>query len=186
MASIYDSIKSAEELVRLVAMQGLSTKQEDIVRAQDIFGHESVDELVRLAHDNGRLDGPNGKPDYKGSWSDGRKGLSATFYSVLFQIWNWEDATRFYNLHSNPEHDAFLELEAKLKEEMAEHTATKKELEHQVEQVQAEHKRYREECGAKLEAQEEVKHLKTEVYDRDMTILELKAKLYDLMMKEAK
>lgn len=57
MASQYDSIKTAEELLKEVAAHGLSTKPEDICRAQDIFGRSEVKELIRLANDNGRLNG---------------------------------------------------------------------------------------------------------------------------------
>ena len=35
-------------------------------------------------------------------------------------------------------------------------------------------------------ANKKLVHLEAEVHDRDMTIMELKAKLYDLMMKEQK
>ena len=44
--SIYDSIKTAEELLKEVAAHGLSTKPEDICRAQDIFGRSEVKELI--------------------------------------------------------------------------------------------------------------------------------------------
>lgn len=47
MASQYDSIKTAEELLKEVAAHGLSTKPEDICRAQDIFGRSEVKELTR-------------------------------------------------------------------------------------------------------------------------------------------
>lgn len=46
MASQYDSIKTAEELLKEVAAHGLSTKPEDICRAQDIFGRSEVKELM--------------------------------------------------------------------------------------------------------------------------------------------
>lgn len=100
MTSIYEKIESPKELVQLVAHQGLSTRQEDICRAQDIFGRASIKDLVELANDNG-IRNSNGEKDPQGAWSDGSKGFSQTFYSVLFTIWNWEDATRFYNKHSN-------------------------------------------------------------------------------------
>lgn len=101
MASQYDSIKTAEELLKEVAAHGLSTKPEDICRAQDIFGRSEVKELIRLCQDNGRLKGFDGEPDPRGTYSSGRVGLSKYFYQVAFKIWSWEDATRFYNQHSN-------------------------------------------------------------------------------------
>ena len=42
MASIYDSIKTADELVRHVMYHGFSTKDDDISRAADIFGHTAI------------------------------------------------------------------------------------------------------------------------------------------------
>ena len=94
MASQYDSIKTAEELLKEVAVHGLSTKPEDICRAQDIFGCSEVKELIRLANDNGRLNGFDGEPDPRGTYSSGRVGLSKYFYQVAFKIWSWEDANR--------------------------------------------------------------------------------------------
>ena len=103
MASIYDNIKTATELVSYVRFHGMSTKQEDICRAQDIIGHSDIEELDNLANDIGRND-ENGNPDPKGTVSSGRMETRSTFYSILFHIWNWEDATRFWNQHSNPEY----------------------------------------------------------------------------------
>ena len=74
MASQYDSIKTAEELLKEVAAHGLSTKPEDICRAKDIFGRSEVKELIRLANDNGRLNGFDGEPDPRGTYSSGRVG----------------------------------------------------------------------------------------------------------------
>ena len=50
-----------------------------------------------------------GQPDPQGSWSSGRRPTQGTFYSIAFSIWNWEDATRFWNLHTNPERQAWQE-----------------------------------------------------------------------------
>lgn len=181
MASKYDRIHSAEELLKDVAMHGLSTAQEDICRAQDIFGHSEVKELVRLANDNGRLKGFGGEPDPRGTVNSGRDGLSKYFYQVAFHIWNWEDAVRFYNRHSNfPVIDAMDELQEIRKKNtelnaalMAANDATVQE-----------HKMRLDETAEKLDAQKEIERLKAELHDRDMAIMELKAKLYDLMVKE--
>ena len=72
--SKYDSIETAAELVAEVQAHGLSTAQEDICRAQDIFGHTSVEELAHLANDIGR-NNAQGEPDPHGSWSSGRRHL---------------------------------------------------------------------------------------------------------------
>ena len=104
MASRYDKIQTARDLVMEVKFHGFSCKPEDICRAQDIFGHSTIEELDTLANDIGR-NNENGEPDPKGTWSSTRTPTRDTFYSILFQIWNWEEATRFWNEHSNPERE---------------------------------------------------------------------------------
>ena len=106
----FDSIQTAAELVAEVQAHGMSTAQEDICRAQDIFGRTAVEELVRLANDIGR-NNDQGQPDPQGSWSSGRRSTQGTFYTIAFSIWNWEDATRFWNLHTNPERQTWKEVE---------------------------------------------------------------------------
>ena len=54
MGSKYDSINTAAELVAEVQANGLSLMQEDICRAQDIFGRSAVKDLIALANDIGR------------------------------------------------------------------------------------------------------------------------------------
>lgn len=176
MSSKYDSIKTAAELVKEVRLNGLSLVQEDICRAQDIFGNAPIEELVFLANDIGR-NNRNGEPDPKGTVSSDRPATQNTFYSILFRIWHWDDATRFWNQHSNPEHEEIVELRAKLKAEMAEHTETKKTL-------KDEHKALLDERGKVLDLKEKVSNLEAEVHYQNMTIMELKAKLYDLMVKK--
>ena len=100
--SKYDSINTATDLVAEVQLNGLSMAQEDICRAQDIFGRTSIGELARLANDIGR-NNSDGEPDPKGTWSSGRKGTQGTFYAIVSCIWNWEEVTRFWNLHTNPQ-----------------------------------------------------------------------------------
>lgn len=178
--SKYDSIKTAAELVAEVQAHGLSLAQEDICRAQDIFGRSAVQDLVALANDIGR-NNENGDPDPKGTWSSGRHETRSTFYFVLFKIWNWEDAVRFWNQHSSPEHEGVKELQAKLKAEMAEHSETKEALHEQIQRTEEEHQKVLSERSSVCELKAKVVCLESEVHDRDMTIMELKAKLYDLM-----
>lgn len=180
MASKYDSIKTAAELVAEVRLHGLSLAQEDITRAQDIFGRSSVDELVALANDIGR-NNDKGKSDPKGTWSSDRPATQATFYSIAFHIWNWQDATRFWNLHTNPEHERLVEVRA-IRDALREALDNMdKKLAESKEQTKQEHEARLAEISEKLEAQKEAERLAAEVHDRDMTIMELKAKLYDLM-----
>lgn len=115
--------------------------------------------------------------------SSGRVGLSKYFYQVAFKIWSWEDATRFYNQHSNfPVIDA-LEENKMLHQQVKELNG---ELKRAKDDRDVEHRRCREAVDAEQAAQKKIGQLEAEVHDRDMTIMELKAKLYDLMMKEGK
>lgn len=180
MSSIYDGIKTPKELLQEVRINGLSTKQEDIYRAQDIFGHAPIADLVELANDNGKLKDFNGTPDPRGTIVSGREGFSKCFYQVLFHIWNWEDATRFYNQHSN-----FLVIDA-MEERKTLHQKVDqlgKELEHVKSDLIQEHNERLNATTAELGARKKIDLLEAEVHDRDMTIMELKAKLYDLMTK---
>lgn len=175
MESIYDEIKTAADLVREVALHGLSTKQEDICRAQDIFGNSAVEELVRLANDNGRND-EHGNPDPKGSWSSGRRATQSIFYSIAFAIWNWEDATRFWNQYTNPDKEMLVktyEENANLKKQNETLTERRNQLSQEVEEAankwQSTYEQFREQEERALKAEAE--------------IVQLKAKLYDLMTK---
>ena len=87
MASIYDNIKTARELITNIRLHGMSTAEEDICRIQDIFGNSTYEELADLANDIGRTD-DNGKPDPNGKWSSGKAATRGTFYSTLFKVWN--------------------------------------------------------------------------------------------------
>lgn len=107
--SKYDGIKTAAELVREVKNHGLSTVQEDLNRAADIIGNSEIGELVRLANDIGR-NNENGEPDPKGTRSSNRIATQNTFYSIISHVWHWEEVTRFWNQHTNPEHEELSEL----------------------------------------------------------------------------
>ena len=185
MASQYDSIKTPKELLTEVTMHGFSTKLEDICRAQDIFGRATIEDLVALANDNGRMD-DNGNPDPDGSWSSGRDGTRKYFYQLLFQIWNWEDATRFYNQHTNPEFKAGKEAVEKLRCEMRDHADTKKALKDQVQKTQEQHQLVLDERRRANDAESKSLYLESEIHDRDAKIMELKAKLYDMMTEGQK
>lgn len=178
MSSKYDAIKTAADLVREVQNHGLSTAQEDICRAQDIFGSSCIDELVRLANDIGRND-DQGKPDPKGTWSSDRKSTQGTFYMIAFSIWNWEDATHFWNQHTNLEHEAYQEA--------------KKCLQVQEDKVKELKITLNREQEARATAEEEYNRLlgRCDEAERraeaaEMEVVALKAKLYDYLMKDEK
>jgi len=161
-----EQIETATELVQLVSWQGVSTKQEDICKMQDIIGHSTLDELIKLANDNGRCDA-NGNPDPDGTWCCGRRGTRQDFYHLLSVIWNWEDLIRFWNEHTDP---GYKELR-----ELREHS---KDMEEQINRAAQEKATSRDMYNHQAErahnAEKKVEELEAE-------ILKLKAKLYDMM-----
>ena len=173
MASKYDKIQTAKDLVSEVMMHGLSLNQEDICRAQDIFGHTPVEELAELANDIGRND-EHGNPDPNGTWSSGRRETRSTFYQIAFNIWKWEDATRFWNQHSNPLKEAADIAEAQRRE-------TKKRLD----QLNEAHEALRQKA-VKLD-EDLNKYVQKEFEARaalkeaEAEIIRLKARLFDMM-----
>lgn len=183
--SKYDSITTAKDLVREVMLNGLITMPEDICRVQDIFGHSTIGELVELANDIGRND-ENGNPDPNGSWSSTRRETRSTFYMILTHIWNFDEVSRFWNLHTNPEHQELKDLQSKLRDEMKDHSSTKKALKEQLDKTAEEHERYLKANHDAATKAETINQLEAEIHDLNMKIVELKAKLYDLMTKEEK
>lgn len=173
MASIYKNVKDLAELLVIVKRKGLSTEQEDICRVQDIFGHATEEEMVALANDKGRGNSEEG-------WYCGRDGLSSTFYFVLFKIWCWEEAVRFYNEHSN----------RPLIEKMKEMETIKNELEsvrQKVLELISNESKAKELFFAERErADRAEKEAIIAIQDLDIAkgeIRKLKAKLYDLLVE---
>ena len=179
----YENIKTASELVKEVWAHGLSTEQDDLNRAADIFGNSTIEELAALANDIGR-NNADGEPDPKGSFSTGRNPTRDTFYFIASHIWNWEDVTRFWNLYTNPDHEKLTELRAVQDDLKNDISRLKNQLEISKAEVEAEHKTRLAETTSKLKAQKEIDRLGSELHFKDMEIMELKAKLYDLMVKE--
>lgn len=176
MFSIYDNITTPEDLVSEVMARGFRTETEDICRAQDIFGNAPIEDLVFLANDIGRND-ENGNPDPKGTRSSGRRGTRDTFYNILFKIWNYEDAVRFWNEHTNPEHEEKMRLYTELAD-------CKENCQYWMDLEKQEHSLRLEETAEKIKYKQEVDRLESEVHDQELKIMELKAKLYDLMVGE--
>lgn len=184
--SKYDSIRTAAEMVQEVRMHGLSTAQEDLNQVADIFGRSNVEELVTLANDIGR-NNENGEPDPKGSWSSNRLPTQGTFYYIISHIWNWEEVTHFWNLHTNPEHERLVEARAVWDDLKGQIGELEGKLEASKAEVKAEHEARLAETSEKLKAQEEIDRLNGELHGKDMEIMELKARLYDLLVgKEGK
>ena len=151
MTSQYDKIKTAKELIEEIRIHGFSTVQEDVCRAQDIFGHSPVGELVEIA---------------SGSHQD-------AFYMVLFHIWNWRDATAFYNEHSNPDNVKVL------KEELS---GCKKELKNAAENIEKLKEGYSKELENNRNLGKSLNEFEEENRKLEDEIIRLKAKLYDSMV----
>lgn len=171
--SIYDNITTAKDLILEVKAHGLSTKQEDICRAQDIFGHSTIEELEALATDNGRLD-RNGNPDQFGTCSSCKEGTQKIFYQIIFQIWSWEEATKYYNEHSNP----FYIEGRKAVKTCDEQKAEIARKEDRISVLDSAVTEYRETLNKQYELTE---GLKTELEAKNAEITKLKARLYDLL-----
>ena len=153
MASQYDSIQTPKELLAKVAMHGFSTQIDDKLRAQDIFGRAPIEDLVELANTAGKT--------------------SENFYMVLFSIWHWTDATRFYNQHTNPEIKT-------MKFGMKADQKYIKELEHKNEILVGN-------INCLMDENDRAASTSKELEKANLEIMRLKAKLYDMMVaKEEK
>lgn len=175
--SKYDSIETAAELVAEVQAHGLSTAQEDICWAQDIFGHTAVEELARLANDIGR-NNAQGEPDPHGSRSSGRRPTQGTFYSILTNIWHWEEVTRFWNLHTNPERQTWQEAQRTIGELQHKVTATEIERDAAKNLLRTSEKKASDLIDALTDAERRA-------CTAEAQVLALKAKLYDYITAEA-
>jgi len=176
MSSKYDSIQTAAELVAEVQNHGLSLAQGDICRAQDIFGHTPIEDMVQLANDIGR-NNAKGEPDPKGTWSSGRRATQSTFYSILTNIWHWEEVTRFWNEHTNPQTEKLKELQD-LNKRLAE---TNDALKFRKEGLVAEEDQMSKQI---VELKNKVGIAETRAKEAEKEVVRLKAKLYDLMIAE--
>ena len=171
--SKYESIKTAKDLIIEVDQNGLSTEQDDRNRAADIFGNTSVGELAALANDIGR-ENDKGEPDPNGSWSKGRKGTQSTFYFIAFNIWHWEQATSFFNQHTNPATKNARETEKKLAEETKRANQAEKDAEFHRSESKGHRDSWQEQWALRMDAENELKAAQNE-------IIALKAKLYDMI-----
>lgn len=147
----YEEIKTARELINNVKVHGLKNDMESINRAQDIFGHTSIDALEDLAHED-----------------------QSTFYFILFNIWNWSEAIEFYNSYSN-------EIFKKLIEENKKLIVENQQLERLKESSEKLRETVTKIDQKAWEKEKEVNRLRTEIKTQEYEIIKLKAKLYDMM-----
>ena len=167
MASQYDSIKAPEELIRIVSMHGFSTQIDDRLRAQDIIGRAPIEDLVKLANTPGKT--------------------SENFYMVLFNIWHWADATRFYNQYSNPDYKEMKQKDQEIGRLKREVAAAQEEAAEHHEDCQEWMQRHKKEVDAHAETRKEAEFYQAGYEAANQEIIRLKAKLYDLMVaKEEK
>jgi hypothetical protein len=75
-------IENINELMDYTIAFGVPTDTDSIVKMQDIIGHSTIEQLDTIANSN------NG----------------SRFYFLLFHVWSWEQATEFYNQHSNKQY----------------------------------------------------------------------------------
>lgn len=183
--SKYDSIKTAAEMVQEVRMHGLSTAQEDLNRVADIFGNTQIEELDRLANDIGR-NNEHGEPDPTGSWSSNRQPTQDTFYCIISHIWNWQEVVRFWNCHTNPDAGKLAAMKTTVDALKEANENLHEKLTESKEETKREHEARLAGTSERLEALKEVDRLAAELHDRDMEVMALKAKLYDLMTKEVR
>jgi len=174
--SIYDKITTAKDLILEVKAHGLSTKIEDMCRAQDIFGNSTVEGLEALATDNGRRD-TNGTPDQFGSWSSGKEGTQKIFYQIIFTIWSWEEATKYYNEHSNP---LYIEGRKAIKE----CGELNKKIESQNAYIEELTQHIEDDKAAINQVLDEKVAYTKELEEKDAEIIKLKARLYDLITEK--
>ena len=151
--SKYDEIGTAEALVREVISNGLSLDQDDRNRAADIVGRTSVGELAALANSEEKASG---------------KQFGETLYFILFNIWNWREATSFYNEHTLAVAVKFRELKAERDELSKDREAAWEKVNELQEKWDSTYEQFRRHENRAIAAEQE--------------IVVLKAKLYDLMV----
>ncbi len=159
--SKYDSIKTAADLVAEVKLHGLSTDQEDICRAQDIFGSTPTVELAVLANDIGQ---------------NNHYSTQGTFYMIVSYIWNWEEVTRFWNQHTNPQTEELSEEREAHKQADKRNVALVRENDELKGRLSELLDRESELVAARDDAQSRAEKAEAEV-------VLLKAKLYDLLVE---
>lgn len=155
----FEEIKTAEELVQYTKFHGIPTDPDSISFMQDVVGHDTVRNLAALAETK-------------------EEGKANALFQLLFTIWNWRDAVAFHNRHGNPEYQ-------QLKSKAEEADRLRKAYEEELDARQDSDTRIRELCDAVQKRDEQIQLQQDRMKELDLEILKLKAKLYDMMAKEA-
>ena len=177
MKTKINEINTAAELITYTTAFGIPTDTESICRMQDIIGHTAVDDLVKLATDDGTETDGNGS-----RWTTGRRGTKTQTMNILFHIWHWEDATRFYNRYVNQE---VINTKEQL-QEVTQDAITWKET---AETYKEAYEKYEGIAGTNyrnyIEAKQEATEQKQRADELEKEMLKLKAMLFDYMTKGA-
>lgn len=172
MKTKLEQITTAAELVTYTLAFGVPTDPESICKMQDIIGHSTQGELEALAE------------KYKEHDRNGKQ-----FYFILYHIWSWEDATKFFMEHSSLTIERFQDQIEELEEKNAFYEKENKKLTTLYESE----KGSRKDLAGSLEKaidsynmlEKKADQLEQKIIMQNQEILELKAKLYDLMTKTA-
>ena len=156
----YNNFKTAVEMFDHIRFHGLQVDNASISRAQDLIGHSTEDDLAQIAS----------------------KEHADIFYNVLIHVWDFERIIRFYNKYSNPDY-------RRIKEESDGHKRNYKEASEMCSQRNIKIAELNVEIET-LEARckQDGEALYKAVTERDALrrqVMELKAKLYDIMTATA-
>jgi len=162
--SKYDNITTAADLISEVRANGLSTATEDIVRAQDILGRSTVEEIDFLAQGGEINDSGKPKKEY----------IQKVLFQIVFACLDRERAVALYNKHVTRYPAQLEEAQGKLRQEIQEHNRTKDYLD-------IESRMHKTAEDERVALKENYTKLLEAHQAAEAEILQLKAKLYDMM-----
>lgn len=157
MLKKFEDLTTAADLLTYIKAHGRPTDIKSICRMQDIIGHTAVNHLIDITQEN-----------------------TSHMMPLLLDIWNWEDATNFYNKHINVE---YRDTRKALKDITADCISWKERAE-DLEKVSQSH--MADWCKAEAEKkdlQAEAEEQKKRADAAEAEVMKLKAMLFDYMMK---
>lgn len=153
----FEEITTAAELLTYVKYHGRPTDIDSICRMQDIIGHTAVEDLVKITREN-----------------------TAHMMPLLFDVWHWEEATRFYNKHVNKE---TREARKAFKETAADCITWKEAAETYKNEVEKQREAAEHNLKIWEEADAEADKQRRRADAAEAEVMKLKAMLFDYMMK---
>lgn len=170
MKTKLEQITTASELITYTLAFGVPTDPESICRMQDIIGHSTEEELEALAD------------KYQEHDRTGKQ-----FYFVLYHIWNWEDATRYFLQHSSLTVKGLEDSVEELSNDKVNLTKENDKLrtwhDNDTERIKDLNAQLAEAVKTVSDQDREADNLRQSIILKDQEIIELKAKLYDLMTR---